>query len=78
MTLTRGVTTANVLEAEVNRATIAASAEVIVVTDSTKIGQIGLTTIAHCNNIHKLITDSEAPADFVVALRNQGIEVILV
>lgn len=78
LTLTRGVTTANVLEAEVNRATIAASTEVIVVTDSTKIGQIGLTTIAHCNNIHKLITDTEAPADFVAALRNQGVEVILV
>ncbi len=78
LTLARGVTTANVLEAEVNRATIAAAAEVIVVADSTKIGQIGLTTIARCTDIHRLITDTEAPADFVAALRNQGVQVTLV
>lgn len=78
LTLARGVTTANVLEAEVNRATIAASTEVIVVADSTKIGQIGLTTIAHYDNIHKLITDANAPTDFVTALRDRGITVIIV
>lgn len=78
LTLARGVTTANVLEAEVNRATIAAAAEVIVVADSSKIGQIGLTTIARCTDIHRLITDTDAPADFVAALREQGVEVILV
>ncbi len=78
LTLARGVTTANVLEAEVNRATIAASAEVIVVADSTKIGKIGLTTIARCDSIHKLVSDTAAPADFVAALRDQGVEVILV
>jgi DeoR family transcriptional regulator of aga operon len=78
LTLARGVTTANVLEAEVNRATIAASTEVIVVADSTKIGQIGLTTIARLEDIHKLITDTDAPADFIAALRNRGVEVILV
>lgn len=78
LTLARGVTTANVLEAEVNRATIAASAEVIVVADSTKIGQIGLTTIARCTDIQKLITDYDAPSDFVATLRGQGVEVLLV
>lgn len=78
LTLARGVTTANVLEAEVNRATIAASTEVIVVADSTKIGQIGLTTIARIDDIHKLITDANAPADFVAAVRERGVEVIVV
>jgi DeoR/GlpR family transcriptional regulator of sugar metabolism len=78
LTFAQGVTTANVLEAEVDRAMVAASTQVIVVSDSSKIGGIGLTTIMPLNKIHKLITDTDAPADFVSALREQGVEVILV
>ena len=78
LTFSKGVTTANVLEAEVNRATIAAATEVIVVADSTKIGLIGLTTIIPLSGISKLITDTNAAEDFVADLRRQGVEVILV
>jgi|YNPNPStandDraft_1061719.scaffolds.fasta_scaffold65033_2 DeoR/GlpR family transcriptional regulator of sugar metabolism len=78
LSFAKGVTTANVLEAEVNRATIAAAAQVIVVADSSKIGQIGLTTIASFDNIHTLITDTAAPPDFIAALREQGVTVIVV
>jgi DeoR/GlpR family transcriptional regulator of sugar metabolism len=77
LTFVKGVTTANVLEAEVNRATISAATEVIVVADSSKIGLIGLTSIAPLTGIHVLISDTDAPADFVAELRRQGIEVIL-
>ena len=78
MTLSHGFTTANVLEAEVDRAMVQAATEVIVVSDSSKIGGIGLATIMPVNGIDKLITDSDAPPDFVAALRDLGIEVILV
>lgn len=78
LTLAKGVTTANILEAEVNRATIAAAAEVIVVADASKIGLIGLTTIARFDNVHRLITDTAAPPDFVAALRERGVTVHLV
>lgn len=78
LTFSHGVTTANVLEAEVDRAMIAAASEVIVVADSSKIGVVGLTTIIPVTRINKLITDDKAPADFVAALREQGVEVILV
>jgi len=78
LTLSRGVTTANVLEAEVNRATIAAALQVVVVADSTKIGLIGLTSIVPLTGISTLITDAEAPAEFVSELRRQGVEVVLV
>ncbi|MCX6030870.1 MAG: DeoR/GlpR family DNA-binding transcription regulator [Chloroflexi bacterium] len=77
-TLSHGVTTANVLEAEVDRAMVKAAREVILVADSSKIGGIGLTTIMPLGKVHKLITDEEAPADFVSALREQGVEVLLV
>ena len=78
MTLSHGFTTANVLEAEVDRAMTQAATEVIVVSDSSKIGGIGLTTIMPVSGIDKLITDTDAPLDFVAALRDLGIQVILV
>ena len=73
-----GVTTSAVLEAEVSRAMVRAAAEVIVVADSSKIGQVGLSTIVPLSEIHKLITDEQAPQDFIARLREQGVEVILV
>lgn len=78
MTLSQGLTTANVLEAEVDRAMVQAATEVIAVSDSSKIGLIGLATIMPFSGITKLITDTDAPADFVNALQRQGIEVMLV
>ncbi len=78
LTFSQGITTANVLEAEVDRAMVRAATEVIVVADSSKIGGIGLATIMPLNGIHKLITDTDAPADFVARLRQMGIDVILV
>jgi DeoR family transcriptional regulator, fructose operon transcriptional repressor len=77
MTLSHGFTTANVLEAEVDRAMVQAATEVIVVSDSSKIGGIGLATIMPFSGIHKLITDADAQPDFVAALRDLGVEVIL-
>lgn len=78
LTFSNGVTTANLLEAEVDRVMVNVSSEIIVVGDSSKIGVIGLTTILPLDRIDKLVTDSQAPTDFVRALRKQGVEVILV
>ncbi len=78
MTLSHGFTTANVLEAEVDRAMVQAANEVIVVSDSSKIGGIGLAIMMPVCGINKLITDTDAPPDFVAALRDMGIQVIMV
>jgi len=78
ITLSRGFTTSNVLEAEIDRAMVQAATEVIVVADSSKIGVIGLATIMPINGIHVLVTDKDAPPDFTNALKEMGIEVILV
>lgn len=77
-TLSYGVTTATVLEAETVRAMVNAAREVIAVFDSSKIGNIALTTSVPLTQITTLITDVGAPADFVAAVRERGIEVILV
>lgn len=78
LTFSQGITTANVLEAEVDRAMVRASNEVIVVSDSSKIDVMGLVTIMPLTEIDILITDSDAPPDFVARLRDAGVEVILV
>jgi len=78
LTFSHGATTANVLEAELNRAMAQASSQVIVASDSSKIGVIGLSTILPFSHIDMLVTDSAAPVDFVTALRDAGVEVVLV
>jgi DeoR/GlpR family transcriptional regulator of sugar metabolism len=77
LSLARGISTRNVLEAEVDRASVEAAAEVILLCDSSKIGVDRLATVVPVSRIHKLITDRKAPADFVDAVRDMGIEVIL-
>jgi DeoR family transcriptional regulator, aga operon transcriptional repressor len=78
LTFSNGLTNANVLEAEVDRAAIAAASQIIVVADSSKIGAIGLTTLIPLTDINQLITDKDAPADFVAQLQAFGVEVSLV
>jgi DeoR/GlpR family transcriptional regulator of sugar metabolism len=78
LTFGYGLTASNVLEAEVDRVAVAAASEVIVVSDSSKIGVVGLTPIMPLSKMNKLITDSGASPEFVAALREQGIDVVLV
>ncbi|MGQ9626595.1 MAG: DeoR/GlpR family DNA-binding transcription regulator [Anaerolineae bacterium] len=78
LTISHGVTTSSLLEAEVDEAMTKAASEIIVVTDSSKIGCVGLVSIIPLNKIHKLITDQNAPPDFIAALEEMGVEVILV
>ena len=77
LSLDHGVTTAHVLEAEVSRAMVKAASEIIVVADSSKIDSVGFTTIIPVTDVHKLITDSEAPDEFVRELERRGVEVVL-
>ncbi|MGC8879309.1 MAG: DeoR/GlpR family DNA-binding transcription regulator, partial [Anaerolineae bacterium] len=79
LSISHGVTIAhNLVEAETDKVMIASASRVAVVADSSKIGQIGLTSILPITGIHTLVTDSDAPADFLEHLRRQGTEVIVV
>ncbi|MGC8878708.1 MAG: DeoR/GlpR family DNA-binding transcription regulator [Anaerolineae bacterium] len=78
LTFSNGVTTANVLEAEVDRALVQSASKVVVVADSSKIGVIGLVTIMPLTQINALVTDDKVPPDFVARLRDKGVEVIIV
>jgi len=78
ISLASGITTANVLEAEVSRAMVRAAAQVVVVSDSSKIESVGFTTILPLTSVHRLITDANAPESFVALLREQGVELMVV
>lgn len=78
LTILGGATTANILMAEVDRMMVERSRQVVLVTDSSKLGRIGFVPIKPVSAIHTIITDTYAPDDIVAALRSEGVEVILV
>ena len=73
-----GIATHFEQEASLNRVMCEVSSKIIVVTDSSKFGKRGSHIICSHTDIDTLITDSDAPAETVEALRNAGIDVHLV
>jgi len=78
LTLSSGATTANILMAEVDRLMVERSRQTILVTDSSKIGRVGFVPVKPVNAFHMIITDTNAPPDTVQAIRDMGVEVLLV
>jgi DeoR/GlpR family transcriptional regulator of sugar metabolism len=58
-----GYTTPNVLEADTDRALVAAGRRLVVVADSSKWGVIGISSIARLDEADTLVTDSGLPAE---------------
>ncbi|MFI7081891.1 DeoR/GlpR family DNA-binding transcription regulator [Micromonospora sp. NPDC049903] len=54
-----GFTTPNLLEAETNRALVAAADRLVVLADHTKWGTVGLSAIAPLSDAHVLVTDDQ-------------------
>lgn len=73
-----GLTTSTTNEGHLNQQMINAAQKVIVLTDSTKFGKRGFSKICDFTKVHKIITDTNAPSRYVEALRERGIEVVLV
>jgi DeoR family transcriptional regulator, aga operon transcriptional repressor len=78
LTLQSGITTANILMAEVDRMMADHSQQIILVTDSSKFGRVGFVPVKPVNAFHMIITDTNAPPDMVQAIRDMGVEVLLV
>ncbi|HXA01426.1 MAG TPA: transcriptional repressor AgaR [Cytophagaceae bacterium] len=72
-----GIFTPHIEEANLNRAMIRISQEVIVVTDSSKFNKRSLTKIADITAVHTIVTDSGLTADLRKILEDQGIRVII-
>ena len=65
------------MEAQLNRRMIESSAQITVLADSSKFGHRSLSLISDFRAVHRVITDSGAPAEDVERLRSRGIEVVL-
>ncbi|MBQ7518205.1 MAG: DeoR/GlpR transcriptional regulator [Bacteroidales bacterium] len=72
-----GVTTAFIEEARMTRAMMESVSEVVLLTDSSKIGKAGYGKICSLEEIDTLITDSEIPDNFRTRLESLGVRVII-
>jgi len=71
-----GPSTPDVLEAQLNTLMMKVAKETNVVADFSKLGRRSVSRIGPIENIHRLITDTKAPVEFVEALRARNVEVI--
>lgn len=78
LTLAEGITTRHVLMADLDRLMAERSRQVILTTDSSKLGRPGLVRVIGIGQVHRVITGREAPTDIVEAIRAEGVEVLLV
>jgi DeoR family transcriptional regulator of aga operon len=73
-----GLTTLDIMEAQLNKVMIRAARQVTVLADSSKFGHRSLAVISDLSDVKRVITDSGVrPAD-VEVLRGRGIEVLVV
>jgi DeoR family transcriptional regulator of aga operon len=72
-----GASTPDVFEAQLNGLMMQVSKEVNIVADSSKLGRRSVSRIGPLEKIHRLITDSRAPAEFSDALRKKGVDVLI-
>jgi DeoR family transcriptional regulator, aga operon transcriptional repressor len=73
-----GLTTHHEVEAHTNRAMILRARTVIVVADSSKVGQVAFARICGSEHVDELISDTAADPAAVSSLRDAGVDVTLV
>ncbi len=73
-----GLTTTNVMEANLNRAMIRTAQKVVVLADSTKFGRIGFSKICDMADVDEIITDEGISPLMRDQLSEMGIETIVV
>jgi DeoR family transcriptional regulator of aga operon len=77
-TVEQGITTSNILEAELKKTMIAHAEQVVLLADHTKFGNARALTVAPLNAINVLVTDSGMSNDHTRQIANAGVEVIRV
>lgn len=73
-----GVTTTNMMEANLNRMMMDASQKTILLVDSSKFGKRGFSKICNLEKIDQIITDEKIPQMYLDALIDMGIEMTVV
>jgi DeoR family transcriptional regulator of aga operon len=73
-----GLSTPDVLEAQLNALMIKVSREVTAVADSSKFFRRTLSSIAGLEDVHRIITDDKVDPKVAASLRGRGLEVLVV
>lgn len=73
-----GITDPNVLEIQVKQAMAASAERIVVLLDSTKFGKRSLMSILPLDQVDVIVTDSDAPNEFIDRLRKLKIDVHVV
>jgi DeoR family transcriptional regulator, aga operon transcriptional repressor len=73
-----GLTTTNMMEAQLNKKMIAVAQKTIVLADSSKFGKRGFGRICGLEDIEQIITDNKISEHMVDTLKGMGIEVTIV
>ncbi|MGW4497796.1 DeoR/GlpR family DNA-binding transcription regulator [Micromonospora sp. NPDC004336] len=73
-----GFTTPNLMEAETDRALVAAADRLVVLADHTKWGTVGISSIVELSAAHVLVTDDRLPPDARRALDDRVGELVIV
>ena len=77
ISLTEGLSNADLLDAQIKIAMISVAKEVIVVADHKKVGQVHFAPVASITAVHKLVIDDGISPEEVKAFEEKGIEVIV-
>jgi DeoR/GlpR family transcriptional regulator of sugar metabolism len=77
-TFEEGLTDVNTAEVSIKRDLVAHARQVIAVVDSSKWGRVGFASFASIDQLDCIITDAEAPSDMTAALREAGVDVVIV
>jgi len=75
ISLENGLTNDYLPETMTDRAILKAGREVVVVADHTKVNAFATAFLAPITSIQAFVTDNETPADFLAALRQNGVRV---
>jgi DeoR family transcriptional regulator of aga operon len=77
ISLGQGLTNDYLPETMTDRAILKAGRQVVVVADHTKFGRISTALLAPVDSVHTIVTDSRPPDDFLAAMKEGGIQVII-
>ncbi|MEV0393875.1 DeoR/GlpR family DNA-binding transcription regulator [Polymorphospora rubra] len=77
MSVRAGYTTPNLMEADTDRALVAAADRLVVLADHTKWGTVGISSIAALDRAHTVVTDPGTPADALAALGEHVPDVVV-
>jgi DeoR family transcriptional regulator of aga operon len=77
LSLEQGLTNDYLPETMTDRAILRAGRQVILVLDHTKIGRVSTALLAPIESVNVVVTDRQTPQEFITAVENRGIHVII-